>query len=81
MSETCERQRAKAKEDTRASGAKPRPEGRVREHGWRPTTQSTGFAAPLMEAARRRAIARRRNEPVTNLEDRAEAAMSETVGP
>ena len=28
---------AKAKEGTDASGAKPKPEGRVREHGSRPT--------------------------------------------
>ncbi len=32
-----ERGKAQAKEDTRASGAKPKPAGRVREHGWRPT--------------------------------------------
>jgi ring-1,2-phenylacetyl-CoA epoxidase subunit PaaA len=29
--------RSQAKEDTHASGAKPKPEGRVREPGWRPT--------------------------------------------
>ena len=34
---------AKAKEDTRASGAKPRPEGRVRERGWRPTHRGDGI--------------------------------------
>ena len=26
-------------QDTCASGAKPRPEGRVRERGWRPTSR------------------------------------------
>jgi hypothetical protein len=56
MSEAGERQRAKAKEDTCASGAKPRPEGRVREHRWPPTTRAFGFEMQVMEAARRRAI-------------------------
>jgi DNA-binding FadR family transcriptional regulator len=60
MSAAGERQRAKAKEATRASGAKPGPEGRVRERGWRPATQSAGFAGSVTEAARRRAIAPRR---------------------
>ena len=52
MSESAERQRAKAKEDTRASGAEPRLGERVREHGWRPTHKVADF----ISAARRRAI-------------------------
>jgi hypothetical protein len=46
---------AKAKEDTCARGAKPRPEGRVREHRWPPTTSQAEFALCVKEAARRRA--------------------------
>jgi hypothetical protein len=38
-------------EDTLASGAKPRPEGRVREGGWRPTCQDRGIALAAAEAA------------------------------
>ena len=48
---------AKAKTDALASGAKPRPEGRVRERGWRPTRQRYRDAEPQAEAARRLAIA------------------------
>ena len=54
MSEAGE---AKAKKDTHASGAKPKPEGRVRERGWRPTRGSYGLGESRTEAARRRAIA------------------------
>ena len=50
---------AKAKEDAFASGAKPRPAGRVRERGWRPTRQRPGIAESWTEAARRRAIEER----------------------
>ena len=50
---------AQAKEDARASGAKPRPEGPVREQGWRPTLEAHDSAARFKEAARRRAIAPR----------------------
>ena len=46
---------AKAKEDSYASGAKPRPEGPVREHGRRPTTWRMEFSIDVMEPARRRA--------------------------
>ena len=48
---------AKAKKDALVSGAKPRPEGRVRERGWRPTRGRSGIVEPRTEAARRRAIA------------------------
>ena len=48
---------AKVKEDALASGAKPRPEGRVRERGRRPTDKGRGILAARAEAARRRAIA------------------------
>ena len=48
------------KEYAVASGAKPRPEGRVRERGRRPTTRRVEFAAPGKEAARRSAIERAR---------------------
>jgi hypothetical protein len=56
MSEAGERQRAKAKEDTFASGAKPRLEERVRERRWRPTNEDLGFVENCLPAARRRAI-------------------------
>jgi hypothetical protein len=56
MSESGERERAKAKDDTREGGATPRPEGRVRERGWRPTTRPAEFVASVKVAARRRAI-------------------------
>ena len=56
MSEAGERQRAKAKEDVLASRAKPRPEGRVCERGWRPTGGPAEFRNNVTEAARRRAI-------------------------
>ena len=52
--------KAKVKEDALASGAKPRPEGRVRERGRQPTCEPCGFATTRAEAARRRAIARDR---------------------
>jgi len=47
---------AKAKKDVLASGAKPRPEGRVRERGWRPTRQCFGVPESRAEAVRPRAI-------------------------
>jgi len=50
---------AMAEEDTHASGAKPRPEGRAREQGWRPTNEFLGYAASGAEAARRCAIEER----------------------
>jgi hypothetical protein len=50
---------AKAKTDALANGAKPRPEGRVRERGWRPTRKAFGIAESRTEAARRRATAPR----------------------
>ena len=56
--------KAKAKEDTLASGAKPRPAGRVRERGWRPTCEGYGVAEAPTEAVRRRAIARARQTVV-----------------
>ena len=49
---------AKAKEDTLASGAKPRLEERVRELGWRPTRENRGMFQKHAEAARRRPIER-----------------------
>ena len=67
---------AKAKEYARASGAKPRPEGRVREHGWRPTTQSVGFVGPVKEAARRRASDTADCAMVSALSTRAEVVSS-----
>ena len=54
MSETGE---ANAKKDTLASGAQPRPEGPVRERGWRPTRRACGSGDTRTEAVRRRAIA------------------------
>jgi len=40
---------AKVKENALASGAKPRPEGRVRERGWRPTREEYGSGKPRTE--------------------------------
>jgi hypothetical protein len=73
MSETGE---AKAKRDAGASGAKPRPEGRVREQRRRPTREGRGLAERFKEAARRRASAWRRNVPPSNWRSRAEAPVS-----
>ncbi len=42
---------AGASQDTRVSGVKPRPEGRVRERGWRPTS-SRNAERDRAEAAR-----------------------------
>ena len=53
MSAACE---AQAEKDTHASGAQPRLEERVRERGWRPTSESQKDAVSSSEAARRRAI-------------------------
>lgn len=48
---------AKVKKHARASGAEPRPNGPVRERGWRPTHEGFGLARASKEAARRRTIA------------------------
>ena len=48
---------AKVKEHALASGAKPRPAGRVREGERRPTRGGRGIGTQRSEAARRRAIA------------------------
>jgi hypothetical protein len=64
---------AKAKEDTLASGAKPRPEGRVRERGWRPTYERYEISELCPEAARRRTIAREADNAIR----RASATMTE----
>ena len=47
--------RSEGPEDTRVSGAKPKPEGRIRERGWRPTRCRNEVGGRSMEAARRRA--------------------------
>jgi hypothetical protein len=49
------RREAQAKKDALVSGAKPRPEGRVRERGRRPTLKFA-HADRVEEAARPRAI-------------------------
>jgi hypothetical protein len=59
---------AKAKENALASGARPRPEGRVRERGWRPTRKRSGAGTERTEAARRRAIARARHSADRTME-------------
>ena len=41
---------------TYVSGAKPKPEGRVRERGWWPTRRGHGIGEARSEAARPRAI-------------------------
>jgi len=73
MSEAGERQRAKAEEDTFASGAKPRLEERVRERGWRPTGNGRGVGTHAVEAARRRAIEHGRQDSISRNQDRTEA--------
>jgi hypothetical protein len=64
MSETGE---AKAKKDALASGAKPSPEGRVRERGWRPTRQGRGIPLAPAKAARRLAIAHAADTPTDKI--------------
>jgi hypothetical protein len=61
MSETG---KAKAKKDVLASGAKPKPEGRVRERGRRPTLECFGVPESRVEAARRLAIAHAADTPI-----------------
>ena len=65
---------ARVKEDTLASGAKPRLEERVRERGWRPTRECYAFAQSRTEAARRRAIARARHRSAGQSKYRNEGA-------
>ena len=69
-----ERGEAQAEEDTLVSGVKPRPEGRVRERGWRPTRRAFGIGDRRTEAARPRAIEGGRRDDATHIVDRAEAA-------
>ena len=63
---------AKAKEDTLASGAKPRLEERVRELGWRTTRENRGMFQKHAEAARRRPIERARRADGSSLRSRKE---------
>ena len=70
---------AQAKEDTVASGAKPRPEGPVRERGWRPTRRACEGGSARTEAARRRAIARGRRSTMRPLTLGMEDAMRSVV--
>jgi len=70
-----EQAEGKAKEDTHASGAKPKPEGPVREHGWRPTRVRFGTVAARQEAVRRRAIEGGRRRGDTPNVERLEAAV------
>jgi hypothetical protein len=65
---------AQAKKDALASGAKPRPEGRVREQGWRPTNECSENVEYRTEAARRRAIARARRASVRSWDPCKEGA-------
>ena len=69
-----ERGEAQGKEDAFASGAKPRPEGPVRERGRRPTRCDRNFATHIMEAACPRAIAGGRQLNVPRYATDAEAA-------
>ena len=61
-------------QDTFASGAKPRPEGCVRERGWRPTRQARGIGLAAAEAARRHAFARVRHSTAESSSRGKEAA-------
>ena len=56
------------------SGAQPRPEGPVRERGWRPTRRGYALAVARTEAARRRAIEAADNATVKFRSSDAEAA-------
>jgi hypothetical protein len=69
-----ERGVAKAKEDALASGATPRPAGRVRERGRRPTRKGFADVEPVEEAARLRAIAHGRRSHAAYNADVTEAA-------
>ena len=73
MSEAGGRQRAR-EEYACASGAKPRPEGRVRERGRRPTMLMLGVEMQVTEAARRRAIVRARRSTMARHGYRKEGA-------
>ena len=70
-------------QDACASRARPRPEGRVCEHGWRPTLipfvrlDSTRRAH---RSSRRRVITRRRQLDLCSLVECAEAALSAVDG-
>jgi hypothetical protein len=69
-------ERGEAK-DASTSGAKPRPEGRVRERGWRPTYNwFVQLASPWRthRRARPRAIARGRCSGASRNEGSGEAA-------
>ena len=62
--------------DACASRAKPRPEGRVCERGWRPTRKHRMYLNRLWRGhrrARRRAIAGGRQRDASRPTDRAEA--------
>ena len=63
---------AKVKEDTLASGAKPRLEERVRERGWRPTRENRGMFEKHAEAVRRRPIERARRADGSSSHSRKE---------
>jgi hypothetical protein len=65
---------AQMKKDTLARGAKPRPEGRVRERGWRPTNVVLGFASSGAEGARRRVIEAADGAAVERSQTNAKAA-------
>lgn len=65
---------AKARRDARASGAKPRPEGRVREHVAAADALMLDSRRLHVEAAGRRAIARGRRSGAGRIAERAEAA-------
>ncbi len=74
MREAGERQRAMAKKDAGASGAKPRPAGPVREQRRRPTRRGHDLTERFKEAARRRAIERGRRRDASHHDKREEAA-------
>ncbi len=65
---------AKARRDARASGAKPRPEGRVREHAAAADARPNDLRRVCEKAAGRRAIARARHPNATNIGMLAEGA-------
>ena len=80
MNEAGERQRAKARRNACASGAKPRPEGRVREHAFAADTQPLVLRCQSKEAARRRVIEAADSATVIGLPN-AEAAVSRNGAP
>ena len=77
MNERATPKASKAQRNARASGAKPRPEGRVREHAFAADAHSFALRRGFKEAARPRATEQRPTNGTSHARTYAEAAMSE----